>query len=144
MPPPPTCSVACSCMYSVGETVSVTRARGRCSGADVAAAPSPWPARQPSSQKLCPHRGNPAPPLQCRATVRPPSAGSPRPAGFECGISYPSPTAVPEGDLARGMRACCMTSKPTAVAEVFFSCRDYKFGLLCSNVQLCTHLCARA
>ena len=31
------------------------------------------------------------------------------PTGFKCGINYQPPTVVPGGDLAKVMRACCMT-----------------------------------
>jgi len=37
----------------------------------------------------------------------------------KCGINYQPPTVVPGGDLAKVMRACCMISKSTAIAEVF-------------------------
>merc|ERR1711924_193766 len=38
--------------------------------------------------------------------------------GFKCGINYQPPTVVPGGDLAKVMRACCMISNSTAIAEV--------------------------
>ena len=41
------------------------------------------------------------------------------PTGFKCGINYQPPTVVPGGDLAKVMRAVCMISNSTAVAEVF-------------------------
>merc|ERR1712039_885043 len=41
------------------------------------------------------------------------------PTGFKCGINYQPPTVVPGGDLAKVMRACCMISNSTAIAEVF-------------------------
>ncbi|EER15536.1 Tubulin alpha chain, putative, partial [Perkinsus marinus ATCC 50983] len=50
------------------------------------------------------------------------------PTGFKCGINYQPPTVVPGGDLAKVMRAVCMISNSTAVAEVF-SRIDHKFDL---------------
>merc|ERR1711912_191399 len=41
------------------------------------------------------------------------------PTGFKCGINYQPPTVVPGGDLAKVMRAVCMISNSTAIAEVF-------------------------
>merc|ERR1711935_949790 len=41
------------------------------------------------------------------------------PTGFKCGINYQPPTVVPGGDLAKVMRACCMVSNSTAIAEIF-------------------------
>ena len=40
------------------------------------------------------------------------------PTGFKCGINYQPPTVVPGGDLAKVMRAVCMISNSTAIAEV--------------------------
>merc|ERR1712094_4593 len=40
-----------------------------------------------------------------------------------------APTVVPGGDLAKVMRACCMISNSTAIAEVF-SRIDHKFDLM--------------
>ena len=37
------------------------------------------------------------------------------PTGFKCGINYQPPTVVPGGDLAKVMRACCMTPGETDV-----------------------------
>ena len=51
------------------------------------------------------------------------------PTGFKCGINYQPPTVVPGGDLAKVMRACCMISNSTAIAEVF-SRIDHKFDLM--------------
>jgi hypothetical protein len=51
------------------------------------------------------------------------------PTGFKCGINYQPPTVVPGGDLAKVMRACCMVSNSTAIAEVF-SRIDHKFDLM--------------
>ena len=49
--------------------------------------------------------------------------------GFKCGINYQPPTVVSGGDLAKVMRAVCMISNFTAVAEVFPR-RDHKFELM--------------
>merc|ERR1712032_13512 len=51
------------------------------------------------------------------------------PTGFKCGINYQPPTVVPGGDLAKVMRAVCMISNSTAIAEVF-SRVDHKFDLM--------------
>ena len=48
------------------------------------------------------------------------------------GINYQPPTVVPGGDLAKVMRACCMISNSTAIAEVF-SRIDHKFDLMYSK-----------
>merc|ERR1712050_225375 len=49
-----------------------------------------------------------------------------------CGINYQPPTVVPGGDLAKVMRASCMISNSTAIAEVF-SRIDHKFALMYSK-----------
>merc|ERR1711881_646679 len=54
------------------------------------------------------------------------------PTGFKCGINYQPPPVVPGGDLAKVMRACCMISNSTAIAEVF-SRIDHKFDLMYSK-----------
>merc|ERR1719263_2322186 len=51
------------------------------------------------------------------------------PTGFKCGINYQPPTVVPGGDLAKVMRAVCMVSNSTAIAEVF-SRIYHKFDLM--------------
>ena len=51
------------------------------------------------------------------------------PTGFKVGINYQPPTVVPGGDLAKVMRAVCMISNSTAIAEVF-SRLDHKFDLM--------------
>ena len=51
---------------------------------------------------------------------------------FKCGINYQPPTVVPGGDLAKVMRAVCMISNSTAIAEVF-SRIDHKFDLMYSK-----------
>ena len=51
------------------------------------------------------------------------------PTGFKVGINYQPPTVVPGGDLAKVMRAVCMISNSTAIAEVF-SRIDHKFDLM--------------
>jgi len=55
------------------------------------------------------------------------------PTGFKCGINYQPPTVVPGGDLAKVMRAVCMISNSTAIAEVF-SRIDHKFDLMYAKV----------
>merc|ERR1712178_590447 len=52
--------------------------------------------------------------------------------GFKCGINYQPPTVVAGGDLAKVMRATCMISNSTAIAEVF-SRIDHKFDLMYSK-----------
>ena len=42
---------------------------------------------------------------------------------------------VPGGDLAKVMRACCMISNSTAIAEVF-SRIDHKFDLMCFGFRV--------
>jgi len=64
------------------------------------------------------------------------------PTGFKCGINYQPPTVVPGGDLAKVMRACCMISNSTAIAEVF-SRIDHKFDLMYSKRPLCTGMSER-
>jgi len=54
------------------------------------------------------------------------------PTGFKVGINYQPPTVVPGGDLAKVMRAVCMISNSTAIAEVF-SRIDHKFDLMYSK-----------
>merc|ERR1712117_563729 len=44
-------------------------------------------------------------------------------------VRYQLPTVVPGGDLAKVMRAVCMISNSTAIAEVF-SRIDHKFDLM--------------
>merc|ERR1740139_311821 len=56
------------------------------------------------------------------------------PTGFKCGINYQPPTVVPGGDLAKVMRAVCMISTSTAIAEVF-SRIDHKFDLMYAKVM---------
>lgn len=51
------------------------------------------------------------------------------PTGFKVGINYQPPTALPGGDLAKVMRAVCMISNSTSLAEVF-SRIDNKFDLM--------------
>src|SRR5207237_1273589 len=51
------------------------------------------------------------------------------PTGFKCGVNYQPPTVVPGGDLAKVMRAVCMISNSTAIAETF-SRLDHKFDLM--------------
>merc|ERR1711968_3054 len=58
-----------------------------------------------------------------------------------CGMNYQPPTVVPGGDLAKVMRACCMISNSTAIAEVF-SRLDHKFDLMYAK-RAFVHLCRR-
>merc|ERR1712158_127841 len=51
------------------------------------------------------------------------------PTGFKCGINYQPPTVVPGGDLAKVMRAVCMISNTTAIAEAWARL-DHKFDLM--------------
>ena len=52
--------------------------------------------------------------------------------GFKVGINYQPPTVVPSGDLAKVMRAVCMVSNSTAIAEVLARL-DHKFDLMYSK-----------
>jgi len=54
---------------------------------------------------------------------------SPLSDALKVGINYQPPTVVPGGDLAKVMRAACMLSNNTAIAEVF-SQRNHKFDLM--------------
>ena len=54
------------------------------------------------------------------------------PGGFKVGINYQPPTVVPGGDLAKVMRAVCMVSNSTAIAEVLARL-DHKFDLMYSK-----------
>merc|ERR1719182_417604 len=54
------------------------------------------------------------------------------PGGFKVGINYQPPTVVPGGDLAKVMRAVCMVSNSTAIAEVLAR-PDHKFDLMYSK-----------
>ncbi|CAE8643185.1 unnamed protein product [Polarella glacialis] len=60
------------------------------------------------------------------------------PTGFKVGINYQPPSVVPGGDLAKVMRACCMISNSTAIAEVFSRC-DHKFDLMYSKRAFVHH-----
>ena len=51
------------------------------------------------------------------------------PTGFKVGINHEPPMVVPGGDLGKSMRAACMISNSTSVAEVF-SRIDAKFDLM--------------
>lgn len=44
-------------------------------------------------------------------------------------MNYKPPTVVPEGDLAKSTRDCCMIANSTPIAEIF-SRIDHKFDLL--------------
>ena len=52
--------------------------------------------------------------------------------GDKVGINYQPPTVVPGGDLAKVMRAVCMVSNSTAIAEVLARL-DHKFDLMYSK-----------
>jgi len=51
------------------------------------------------------------------------------PTGFKVGINSQAPTVVPEGDIAKVTRACCMLSNTTSIAEAW-SRLDHKFDLM--------------
>lgn len=51
------------------------------------------------------------------------------PTGFKCGINYQPPITVPNGDLGKVMRSCCMVSNNTAVVDVMARI-DHKFDLM--------------
>nr|KAG5688802.1 hypothetical protein BaRGS_033286 [Batillaria attramentaria] len=51
------------------------------------------------------------------------------PTGFKVGINYQPPTVVPGGDLAKVLRAVCMLSNTTAIAESWARL-DRKFDLM--------------
>jgi len=51
------------------------------------------------------------------------------PTGFKVGINYQPPQTVPGGDMAKVMRACCMISNTTSMAEVFAR-MNHKFDLM--------------
>ena len=54
------------------------------------------------------------------------------PTGFKCAINNQHPTVLPGSDLAKVMRAVCMISNSTAIADVF-SRIDHKFSLMYSK-----------
>ncbi|GCC18288.1 hypothetical protein chiPu_0020760 [Chiloscyllium punctatum] len=51
------------------------------------------------------------------------------PTGFKVGINYQPPTVVPGGDLAKVLRAVCMLSNSTAIAEAWARL-NHKFDLM--------------
>ena len=51
------------------------------------------------------------------------------PTGFKVGINYQAPTVVPGSELGKSLRAGCMISNNTAVAEVFGR-MNHKFDLM--------------
>merc|ERR1719313_2770107 len=61
------------------------------------------------------------------------------PTGFKCGINYQPPTVVPGGDLAKVMRAVCMESNSTAIAEVFSRIDQVRLDVLeaCIRALVC-------
>ncbi|XP_075261920.1 tubulin alpha-1 chain-like [Convolutriloba macropyga] len=54
------------------------------------------------------------------------------PTGFKVGINYQPPTVVPGGDLAKVLRAVCMLTNTSAIAEAWARL-DYKFDLMYSK-----------
>ncbi|KAJ3343763.1 Tubulin alpha-2 chain [Gonapodya sp. JEL0774] len=54
------------------------------------------------------------------------------PTGFKVGINSHAPTVVPDGDLAKVSRACCMLSNTTAIGEAWARL-DHKFDLMYSK-----------
>lgn len=54
------------------------------------------------------------------------------PTGFKVGINSQAPSQVPDGDLAKMHRACCMISNTTAVTELW-SRLNYKYALMLSK-----------
>jgi len=51
------------------------------------------------------------------------------PTGFKTGINTQAPCEVPDGDIAKAKRACCMVANNTAIAETL-SRIDHKFDLM--------------
>ena len=51
------------------------------------------------------------------------------PTGFKTGINSEPPFEVPDGDIAKAKRACCMVANSTAIAETL-SRIDHKFDLM--------------
>jgi len=51
------------------------------------------------------------------------------PTGFKCGINTEPPCEIPDGDIAKAKRACCMVANNTAIAETL-SRIDHKFDLM--------------
>jgi tubulin alpha len=51
------------------------------------------------------------------------------PTGFKTGINAQAPFEVPDGDIAKSKRACCMVANNTAIAETL-SRIDHKFDLM--------------
>jgi tubulin alpha len=51
------------------------------------------------------------------------------PTGFKCGINAMPPLEIPEGDIAKTKRACCMVANSTAIADAL-SKIDHKFDLM--------------
>ena len=51
------------------------------------------------------------------------------PTGFKTGINSEPPFEVPDGDIAKAKRACCMVANNTAIAETL-SRIDHKFDLM--------------
>jgi tubulin alpha len=51
------------------------------------------------------------------------------PTGFKCGINAEPPLEIPDGDIAKAKRACCMVANNTAIADTFRRI-DHKFDLM--------------
>ena len=51
------------------------------------------------------------------------------PTGFKTGINSEPPFEIPDGDIAKAKRACCMVANSTAIAETL-SRIDHKFDLM--------------
>jgi tubulin alpha len=51
------------------------------------------------------------------------------PTGFKTGINAQAPFEVPDGDIAKAKRACCMVANNTAIANTFRRI-DHKFDLM--------------
>jgi len=51
------------------------------------------------------------------------------PTGFKTGINTEPPCEIPDGDIAKAKRACCMVANNTAIAETL-SRIDHKFDLM--------------
>ncbi len=54
------------------------------------------------------------------------------PTGFKCGINARPPFEVPDADIAKAKRACCMVANSTAIAETLGKI-DHKFDLMFSK-----------
>ena len=64
------------------------------------------------------------------------------PTGFKCGINYKPPTVIPGGDLAKVMRACCMISNSTAIAEVMSAVLFLYKSRIHNSIHLIDRFCS--